>query len=195
MVRLLIAALLPLTLASCTMHRGIVEIRDLDCPAELAPGESGHFRVFLGSGSAPDHSVTWSWMDGTSSTGGATATHAYRSPDVYTVEVQVATEQMETVERCVVAVAGPVEPPHITQCRVTPNTAASGDRITFSATTNSDAVGPITASIDWGDGTTTESLPSTHRYATSGMYTIEAIARSPYGESTCTRQVTILELD
>ena len=191
MTRLLLAAVLPLSLASCAMHRGMVEIRDLDCPAELASGESGHFRVVLARGSTPDHSVTWSWGDGTLTTGAATTSQAYRSRDVYTVEVLVATDQMETVERCVVAVAGPVSPPRITRCRVTPGAAASGDLITFSATINSDAGGPITASIDWGDGTVTDSLRSTHRYATGGAYTIEAIARSPYGASSCTRQVTI----
>lgn len=124
--------------------------------------------------SDPDGSVqslTWSFGDGSPTTTGDTAIHAYNDNGTYTVELtamdddgytNTATQTVEILNRAPSA-----------DFSFTPSSPQTDETITFDGRLSSDSDGSIASwSWDFGDGTTATGSTPNHSYGDNGSYTV-----------------------
>ena len=156
----------------------------LACPAELALGEPG---TFTAAASAAADAVAWDWGDGTASTGTAAA-HAFEASGTYTVTATASNARGSASDDCLVTVASAPEPPALATCAVTPATVAPGTPVRVEARVAGDAV---SVTVDFGDGTSSDTLPAEHAYDEPGAYTVTVAADSPYGADACALEVAV----
>lgn len=69
----------------------------------------------------------------------------------------------------------------------------TGESGTFSVYTNADATAPVSATWQWGDGTTGSGLTDRHSFSTPGTYTVTAMARNDGGTDSESCLVTVVE--
>ena len=169
-----------------------VEITRLDCPGEVTQGESASFMVSTNADATPPVSVSWDWGDGSSGAGLA-ASHTYRSTGTYTVTAMAAGDRNDDTATCTVTVVEPQIPPVLSACRISPVQVTTNEAISLSGRVNSDAIQPVSISVNWGDGNMDQgaTFPASHRYSEAGTYTVTATARNAYGENACTTTVTV----
>lgn len=157
--------------------------------ADAGPGATaaeGQIVAFDGGASSdPDGdplTYSWDFGDGSPAEGGATPTHTYADNGSYTVTLTVSdgsltspavttTATIANIAPAVGAVSAPVDPVEV------------GSAVTASASfTDPGRLDTHTASIDWGDGTSSDgvvteqagsgSASGTHLYAAAGVYTV-----------------------
>jgi outer membrane protein OmpA-like peptidoglycan-associated protein len=165
-----------------------VEIINLDCAgaSELTVGEAGTFTATINDDASEPLTFTWNWGDGTTSTG-LSATHAWDSPGTYTVTFTAEGPANTATETCLVTVVA--APPALANCRVSPSRADIGETVTVSATLT--GTEPFDVTVDFGDGTTADSLPASHAYDEPGTYTVTITATNASGSDTCTVTVEV----
>jgi outer membrane protein OmpA-like peptidoglycan-associated protein/opacity protein-like surface antigen len=162
----------------------------IDCTTDLIVGESGSFTAMINQDASEPLSFMWNWGDGTTSSG-MTASHAYSAPGTYTVSFTAEGPANSDTETCLVTVMEPQIAPALSACRVSPSRANMGQEVTVSANVNSDVSEPYEISVDFGDGTTANSLPARHTYGDAGTYTVTITATNAYGSDTCTVTVNV----
>ena len=167
------------------------EIESMQCPGTLTAGESGSFMVMINEDANQPVTTTWDFGDG-SGGNGMTTSHTYTAPGTYTVMATAANRDSDS-ESCLVTVVEPQIPPTISGCRATPARVNSGDQVTINAnvTQNQYISGQPSVTVDFGDGTTGNSLPARHSYSETGTYTVTITATNAYGSDTCTITVTV----
>lgn len=163
-----------------------VRIEDMQCPAELAAGESGSFAVMSNANATPPVSYTWDWGDGATGTG-SSASHAYAEPGEYTVTATAAGDYNSDTESCSVTVAA--APVALAACSATPSTVVSGETVEINASVS--GTEPVDVTVDFGDGNTANTLPASHTYEETGVYTVTIEASNATGSDSCTTTVTV----
>ena len=154
----------------------------------------------------PDGTITgyaWDFGDGTSGTG-ATPTHVYNPASTMSFAVMLTVTDNSgntgSTSQSVTVTVTAVSPPTISITNVSPNPASTGQMVTLTFTVSSTAtVTGIT--VNWGDGTTLDSLPGTatsdsHSYANTGnamsqTFTITVTATNSGGPGTATTTETV----
>lgn len=135
----------------------------------------------------PDGAVatyTWFWGDGTRSTGGPTATHAYDASGNFTIILEVEDTDGATSQ---------------TSRTVTPNrppvaafeATVAGQTVEVDATPSTDPDGnPVVSYLwSWGDNSTLGSgLRTNHTYSEIGIYTVTLNVRDALGADATTRK-------
>ncbi|HYE95851.1 MAG TPA: PKD domain-containing protein [Rubricoccaceae bacterium] len=165
-----------------------VDILEVDCTTSLEVGETGSFTAMVNEDATEPVSITWNWGDGTTSEG-MTASHSYSAPGTYTVSVTATGPANTDTETCTVTVTRPPAPATLANCRVSPTRVGVGENVTVNATVS--GASPVSVTVDFGDGTTANSLPATHSYSQTGTYTITITATNAEGSDTCTVTVTV----
>nr|WP_279310407.1 PKD domain-containing protein [Salinibacter ruber] len=159
----------------------------LEGPDTLDTGTSVTFAATVNE-EAADRPLDYQWDFGDGATAtGRTATHAYDRPGRYVVSFS-ARNRAGTAEASTAVVAEPPpEPPQIATARATPEPAAAGAAVQFSAA----ATGGNPIAYEWrfGDGASAEAASPTHTYETPGTYTARLRVSNPDGDDT--RTVTV----
>jgi hypothetical protein len=146
------------------------------------------------SDAAGDFTATINWGDGTTTTGTVVGSagsftveggHTYgdEGSDPASVTLTHTADQLQaTASGTVSAAEGDVLTPQGTTIGATVNQAFSGAVATFSDTDTANVAGDFTATVDWGDGTTTTgtvvgsngafTVDGSHTYATGGKFTV-----------------------
>ena len=167
------------------------EIASMQCPGTLTAGESGSFMVMINEDANQPVTGTWDFGDGMGGNG-MTTSHTFTAPGTYTVMTTVANRDSDS-ESCLVTVVEPQIAPTISGCRATPARVTAGDQVTINANVaqNQYISGQPTITVDFGDGSTANSLPADHAYSETGTYTVTITATNAYGSDTCTIPVTV----
>ncbi len=123
--------------------------------------------VFIGTG---QNNVSWSWDfgDGTTGTGGPTATHSYGVAGTYVVCLTVTQANGQTCTSCQSVVIQ-----NAANC--SSNFAIYPDSVTqhtYYAYNLATGVAPLTYTWSWGDGTSSNTAYPSHTYSGPGLYTI-----------------------
>ncbi len=183
---------------SCT-KTGSITITALACTVTCsasapAAAQTGSAVSFTGSATASSCSggLTYDWNFGDGSAHGSTASanHTYSAAGTYTW-VFTATAGSGSCSKTGTITAGS------TACSVTcsasvPASAAPNQEVRFSATASSTCSGQLHYRWQFGDGTDSQSDPSTtHTYTTAGTYTWQLTVTSDSGES-CSKMGTII---
>ncbi len=150
-------------------------------------------------------STTVNWGDGSAPdvlAGSATTdTHTYSSSNTFTIIVTATDNSGSTGQGTgSVTVQTPVSPPTVSVNSPTPNPAATGQAVSITfAVSSSVTVTGVT--VNWGDGTATDSLPGTatsdtHIYASTGgvktqTFTIAVTATNSAGQGSGTTSETV----
>jgi hypothetical protein len=152
------------------------------------------FTDTIGSDAAGDFTATINWGDGVTTTGTVVGSagsftveggHAYadEGSDPASVTLTHTADSLQaTASGTVTAAEGDVLTPHAATIAATVNHAFSGPVATFSDTDTANGAGDFTATINWGDGTTTAgtvvgsngafTVDGSHTYATAGQFTV-----------------------
>lgn len=165
-----------------------VQIESLQCPAQLTVGQSGSFMAMTNANASQPVTVTWNWGDGRTGTG-MQASHAYTAPGTYTVTATASNQANTVTDTCVVTVVEPVVAPTLSACRATPAQVNPGQAVEINATVA--GTQPVQITVDFGDGTTANSLPARHTYQRAGNYTVTIRATNSAGTNSCTIQVRV----
>jgi hypothetical protein len=148
----------------------------------------------VGSDAAGDFTATINWGDGVTTTGTVVGSagsftveggHSYADEGADPASVTLthtADQAQATASGTVSAAEGDVLTPQGTTGTATPNQAFSGAVATFSDTDTANVAGDFTATVDWGDGTTTTgtvvgangafTVDGSHTYTTGGQFTV-----------------------
>jgi PKD repeat protein len=195
-------------------NTGSVTINDLPptasftfAPSSPTAGQTVTFDAFASAD--PDGTIVnyaWNFGDGTTGTG-VSPTHAYTpvATTSFTVMLTVTDNSGSTAptSHSVTVTVSQVTPPIVTISNVSPNPADTGQMVTLTFSVSSTAtVTGIT--VDWGDGSTADSLPGTatsdtHIYASTGnlksqIFTITVTATNSAGLGSGITQVTVNDL-
>ncbi len=137
------------------------------CDASFTFQTSPSTSVFIANA---QNNVTWTWDfgDGSTGTGGPTATHTYANPGTYTVCLTVVTANGQICTTCqnVTITSG-------SGCSsnyaLYPDTTQPHTYIAYNLATGA---APITYTWSWGDGTSSTGAYPSHTYNAPGLYTI-----------------------
>ncbi len=134
-------------------------------------------------------SYSWDFGDG-GGAAGATASHAYASPGVYTVRLTVGDTAglTSTTTQTITVDAVPTA-----SFAAAPNPANAGSGIVFDARGSSDTLGSITAySWTFGDGAAASGATASHVYGAPGTYAVSLTVTNDVGQTnTTSRTVTV----
>jgi PKD repeat protein len=125
--------------------------------------------------------VAYSWDFGDGATGtGATPTHAFATPGVYTVRLTTTDDHGQAASTTgAVTVDRPVASFTVSSNPVTPGTT-----VAFNAGGSSDPVGAITGySWNFGDGTSGTGIAPSHAYAAPGNYVVTLTVANSLGQA------------
>ncbi|HJT33292.1 MAG TPA: DUF4214 domain-containing protein [Pirellulales bacterium] len=176
---------------------------------------SGTVAVFNDTGYptnvAGDFTATVDWGDGSSNNGTVSTTgdgkftvsssHAYTDDGTYTITTKIVDDLPGSVTASTTAMANIAESgltvsPAATTFAVTEGVANSGIVATISDPGSTDPAADYTATINWGDGTTTTgsvsgaaglySIAGDHTYADEGAFTISVVATETAATPTAT---------
>ncbi len=187
--------------STCTTTATITEaipneppVCDADGPYAGNPGAP---ITFDGTGSSdPDGTIVsyaWDFGDGTTGSG-ATPTHTYASPGVYTVTLTV-TDDDAASSTCETSatIGDAAERASAVRCGRPVLGRPPASPISFDGTGSSDPDGTIVSyAWDFGDGSTGSGATPTHTYAAAGTFTVSLTVTDDDGaSSTCTTTATI----
>lgn len=150
--------------------------------------------------------VTINWGDGTSSPGTVTnigsnrylvnASHTYASTGSFNVTVTVSDSANNTVtakSTAVVSPAGGTLPVSGVNVSVAPGVPFSGEVATFTDSDGNTSAGSYTATINWGDNTTTSgvvgavsggfTVSGTHTYVSAGQFAVTTTVKDADGDN------------
>ena len=167
---------------------GVALDATIDCATELETGQTGSFTAMTNADATQPITYTWNWGDGTTSEG-MTAQHSYAAPGTYTVTMEARGPVNRETETCLVTVVDRPEPPVLTNCRASATNVGIGDEVTINANVAGEE--PVSITVDFGDGTTANSLPARHTYSANGTYTVTITATNADGTDTCTVTVNV----
>ena len=198
------------TSASANFAAAIGDINPVVLSASDLSGNAGINLAFTGSfsdqGTLDTHTARIDWGDGTTSAGtisesnGAgtvSADHAYASMGDYAITLVVSDDDGYAGTGTATASIAAALPISISANNIT---GSEGQSASFSATFNDpDTADTHTASIDWGDGTTssgtvsetsgTGTVTASHAYADEGNYTAHLVVDDNDGDASATAQV------
>jgi len=164
--------------------------------ARAASGIAAEYTADLTKlGGASASGFDWQFSDGAKESG-ATANHVFAEPGVFYVDLTARLDganagcSVLTARRKIIVNAAP--DPQIDA----PDSVAVGQALSFDAGQSSDSDGAITQfSWDFGDGSASAGVLTTHRFETPGVYTVAltVIDDAEVGNSraTSTRQITV----
>jgi PKD repeat protein len=153
------------------------------------PATTGPAVSFDGSGSSDTLGtiLSYRWDFGDGATGsGATARHAYATPERYTATLTVTNDagQQSSTSRSITVDAAPTS-----LFSVSPSAAHTGAPVGFNAGGSNDSIGTITGyNWNFGDGATASGSSTTHTYATPGTYTIALTVTNDANQSSTSSQ-------
>lgn len=147
------------------------------------PGTADTFTVSVDWG---DHTAGATESIGAGAARSVTASHAYSAAGTYVVTVTVTDRDMDTATQTTSVVVGQS---NRNPSALSLNPTVNGSSVVVSATfTDPDMLDSHTATIDWGDETTTltlavgaRSFVASHGYASSGTYTVSATVTDESG--------------
>ncbi|ACM58390.1 PKD domain-containing protein [Halorubrum lacusprofundi] len=138
------------------------------------------------SSSDPDGSMLtyeWDFGDGATATG-ATTSHSYGTPDVYTVTLTVTDEYGASASTSKTVEVNDLPSASFTY---SPSDPTTDDTISFDGSGSSDSDGTISSyAWDFGDGATATGKTVSHQYADSATYTVELTVTDDDGDSDST---------
>lgn len=173
-------------LAGCGATAPVVD--SISTPDTLQTDESGSFQATIKNRDKADEPLTYEWQFGSGEMGsGLSTTHAYESPDQYTVRFIAKNKGGADSVRAQVRVVRPPQPARIASINVTPNPANVGEQVSFSSNVQGDR--PITYRWDFGGGTTAAGMSTTYTYESEGEYSVQLQASNDAGSAS--RSVTV----
>ena len=159
----------------------------LEGPDTLDAGTPVTFAATV-NGEAADRPLDYQWDFGDGATAtGRTATHTYDRPGRYVVSFSARNRAGTAEASTAVTAEPPPEPPQIATARATPEPAAAGAAVQFSAA----ATGGNPIAYEWrfGDGATAAAASPTHTYEAPGTYTARLRVSNQDGDDA--RTVTV----
>jgi PKD repeat protein len=151
-------------------------------PLTVNAGSSLSFSQATESGGTAPFTYSWSFGDGSNSSGSLNPSHTYANPGTDTATVTVTDANNLSGSRSVVVTVNDVAP---TVSLNIPATGTAGTAASFaaSATDISPAVQAAGYTYLWnfGDGTTGSGASPAHTYALDGIYTVTVTATDEYG--------------
>ncbi len=151
-------------------------------PSLAVPGATVSFNATGSSDPNPGGSiVTYSWSFGDGSIGaGATLTHAFATPGLYTVALSITDDHGQTSSATNTVI---VDQPSAS-FTLSANPVAPGVPVGFNATGSADPIGAIVSyAWNFGDGTTGSGTTSSHAFAAPGNYPVTLIVTNTFGQT------------
>jgi PKD repeat protein len=182
-------------------------------------GSIAAFTDTFSNNTAADFTASIDWGDGTTTTGTVTAlggvffvsgTHTYADEGSFTAKVTLTDDAPGTATATATSTVNIAEGDVLTgtgaTVGATEGTAFSGTVATFTDTNTGNTASDFTASIDWGDGTTTSgtvsgsgstfSVSGSHTYADEGNFTaLVTLTDDAPGTATATATATVQVAD
>ena len=130
-------------------------------------------------------SSTINFGDGSAPVSGPSASHTYNSAGTYTITATVTDNLGATASTsATIVISSGVNQPPIAAISATPGIAYAPATVSVSAAGSSDPDGTIASSvISFGDGTSASGLMASHKYSSSGVYTLTATVTDNLGAS------------
>jgi DNA/RNA endonuclease G (NUC1)/PKD repeat protein len=188
-------ALLPDAIEAAVEGNGVTPIAAVDGP--YATQEGGSISVSAAGSSDRDGSVVsyaWDFGDGSTATG-ATATHQYAQDGVYVVRLTVTDNDGLTSSATTEAVVANVVP---VVGAVGPATLIAGETFVVTTGFTDPGADAFSATVDWGDGSPStvatvgdHSLAASHRYTSTGVFTVTVTVSDDDGAGVSTTTVTV----
>jgi PKD repeat protein len=158
---------------------------------------TGHAAAFDGTASSDPNSggsissYDWSFGDGTTGTG-ATPSHTYGSPGMYSVQLTV-TDNFGVVSASVSRQLQVLAPP-TASFTVSPAIPLSGRAVTFAGVAADPNAGGSISSYRWsfGGGATGAGPTASHTYAAPGTYTVKLTVTDSFGLGTTARRIIVV---
>ncbi len=156
-------------------------------------GSSATFSQATESGGTAPFSYSWSFGDGSQSSGSLNPTHTYQNPGAYTATVMVTDANDLTSSSSAVVTVNDVAP---TVTLNDPSAGTAGVSLNLAATATdvspADIAAGFTYAWSFGDGGTGTGADPTHTFASAGTYTLTVTATDEYGLSgTASGTITI----
>ena len=169
--------------------------------AKIVPGKTTAYKnepiSFDGSTSQGSAGSTiteykWDFGDGTTDSG-VSKSHAYTKAGTYTVKLTVKDDMGETNTAQVSVTIQNQDP--VAAFSFSPQSAKTGDTITFTDSSTDPDGDTLTYAWDFGDGGRATEKNPTHVYTTAGTFTIRLTVRDADGGSnTVTKSITVTSL-
>jgi len=188
---LVIVLLAPLALAGCSLNSIMGNFVDKipEAVIDASPRE-GHAPLTVQLNAHYSHDdrriIEYHWCFGdphdTAPATSSTATHTYRYPGIYLLELAVIDDkgQMDSEKIAIIV----TNPPPVASFEVSNELPRAGDPVTFDASASYDSNGEITSySWDFGDGNTGDGVKTSHVYTEDKYYVVTLTVTDNEGAS------------